>query len=99
MLIFGIGTYKNIHQKSLLKSTRLRQMNYQMTLMLILQSIKSSFTSLSYATFNFYLLITIKNKKSLSYEAKETIANQIIYFLFWSNYTSFFVLSLFIEYI
>jgi hypothetical protein len=94
MLFFSIRTYKNIHnihQRSLLKSTRIREVNYQMTLMLILQSIKSSFASLPFTIFNCYLLITITNSKSLLYQAKENIANQIVCFLFWSNYTSFFV--------
>jgi hypothetical protein len=94
MIIFGICTYKNIHhiqQRSLVKSNRIRQINYQMSLMLILQSIKSIFTSLPFAIFNFYLLITMKNSKSLLYQVKENLISQIIYFLFWSNYTSFFV--------
>ena len=94
MLYVGIRTYRNIHQihqRSILKSTQLRQVNYQMALMLILQSIKSSFASLPFACFNCYLLITIRNNKSLLHQAKENIVGQIIYFLFWSNYTSFFV--------
>jgi len=94
MMFFGICTYKNIHQihqRSLLKSNQIRQINYQMALMLILQSIKSSFASLPFALFNCYLLITMKNYKSLLYQTKENLVGQIVYFLFWSNYTSFFI--------
>ncbi|CAF0782093.1 unnamed protein product [Adineta steineri] len=94
MLFFGICTYKNIHniqERSILKSNRIRQVNYQMALMLVLQSIKSSFASVPYAIFNTYMLITINRNKTLLHQAKENIFSQIVYFLFWSNYTSFFV--------
>ena len=94
MIFFGMLTYRNIHhihRRSLLKSDPIRQLNYQMASMLVLQSIKSSFASLPFASFNCYLLITMKNYKSLLYQAKENVIGQVVYFLFWSNYTSFFV--------
>lgn len=94
MMLFGSLTCSNIHelrQRSLLKSNRVEQINYQLTLMLILQLIKSSFSSLPYSIFNSYLLITRNTRKSSLYQAKENLANQIFYILFWSNYTSFFV--------
>jgi hypothetical protein len=94
MMFFGFCTYKNIHhiqQRSFLKSNRIRQVNYQIASMLILQSIKSSVASLPFASFNCYLLITMKNNKSLLYQAKENVIGQLVYFLFWINYTSFFV--------
>jgi hypothetical protein len=67
--------------------------NQQITLMFILQSIKSTFASFPLTIFNSYLLITIRiyRTKSLIYEAKENLIMQIVYLLFWSNYTSFFV--------
>ena len=59
--------------------------------MLILQSIKSSFTSLPYTIFNCYSLITINIEKSLIYQVKENFIHQMVYLVFLSNYTSFFV--------
>jgi hypothetical protein len=94
MLFFGILTCNNIHhlrRRPLLRSTRIEQINYQLTSMLILQLIKSSFSSLPFSTFNCYLLITRNMQKSWLYQAKENLVNQIFYLLFWSNYTSFFV--------
>ena len=94
MLFLGIRTYRNIHQihqKSLLKSAQIRYVNYQITLVLILQSIKSSLTSLPFAFFNSYILITMKYDKSLFSQMKETLVGQLTYLLFWSNYTSFFL--------
>lgn len=94
MLVFSLRIYRNIqqiHQRSLMKSTQIRQVNYQVSSMLVLQSIKSSFASLPYAFFNSYLLITMKTDKSLFRQAKETLIGQLLYFIFCSNYTSFFL--------
>ena len=94
MLFFGCLTWQNVHQlrqRSLLKSARLQQINYQLTSMLVLQAIKSSVTSIPYATFNCYLLVTRNMRKSTLYQAKESLAHQVVYLLFWSNYTSFFI--------
>ncbi|CAF0833188.1 unnamed protein product [Adineta steineri] len=94
MIYFGLLTCtnaRNLRRRSLTDSARLRQINYQLTLMLILQTVKSSFASLPFAIFNCYLLATIKLDKSLILQAKENLVNQIVYLLFWSNYTSFFV--------
>lgn len=94
MMVFGSLTCTNIHhlrRRSLLKSDRIQQINYQLTSMLVLQLVKSSFSSLPYSIFNCYLLITRNMQKSLLYQAKENLVNQIFYLLFWSNYTSFFV--------
>jgi hypothetical protein len=94
MMIFSFMTYVNVrrlHRRSKLKSIRFRKMNEQLTSMLILQSFKSTATSIPYAIFNCYWIITINQYKSLNYQAKENLINQIIYLLFWSNYTSFFV--------
>jgi len=81
----------HLRQRSLLKSDRIQQINYQLTSMLILQLIKSSFSSLPFSVFNCYLLMTRNMRKSPLYQAKENLVNQIFYVLFWSNYTSFFV--------
>ena len=54
MMFFGCLAYVNVHQlqkRSLVKSARIQQLNYQLSSMLILQSIKSSFSSMPYATF------------------------------------------------
>ena len=93
-LLFGILTCSNVHhlrRRTSLRSVLIRQINYQLTLMLILQLIKSSFSSLPFSIFNCYQLITRNMKKSLLYQAKENLTYQICYLLFWSNYTSFFV--------
>jgi hypothetical protein len=94
MIYFGFLTCNNarhLRQRSLSDSGRIRQINYQLTLMLILQTIKSSFASLPFSLFNCYLLITINIQKSPTFQAKENLVNQIVYLLYWSNYTSFFV--------
>jgi hypothetical protein len=94
MMFFGFLTCINIHhlhQRSLLKSARIEQINYQLTSMFVLQLIKSSFSSLPFSIFNCYLLITRNMQKSSLYQAKESLVNQLFYLLFWSNYTSFFV--------
>ncbi|UJR35523.1 hypothetical protein I4U23_028277 [Adineta vaga] len=94
MMIFSLLTCRNIQQlrqRSLLKSVLIQTTNYQITTMFILQSIKSSFTSLPFAIFNTYLLLTNKMPKSALNQAKENLIYQIVYLLFWSNYTSFFV--------
>ena len=94
MIYFGFRTCTNarhLRQRSLSDSARMQQINYQLTLMLILQTIKSSFASLPFSFFNSYLLITINIQKSPLFQAKENLVNQIVYSLFWSNYTSFFV--------
>ena len=94
MMFFGFLTLTNIQhlrRRSMVKSVRLEQINYQLTSMLILQSIKSSFASLPFSIYNCYLLITRTMDKSSVYQAKENLIHQIAYLLFWSNYTSFFV--------
>ncbi|UJR10420.1 hypothetical protein I4U23_014624 [Adineta vaga] len=94
MIYFGILTCVNarsLRKRTSTHSTRIRQINHQLTLMLILQTIKSSFASLPFAIFNCYLLITVDMNKSILFQAKENLANQIFYLLFWSNYTSFLV--------
>jgi hypothetical protein len=94
MIYFGCITCLNarqLHQRSKTNSARTQQINHQLTLMLVLQSIKSSFASLPFAIFNCYLLITLNIQKSALFQAKENLVNQIVYLLFWSNYTSFFV--------
>jgi hypothetical protein len=94
MMIFGLKTYNNMRHlshRSKFRSLSARRINHQLTSMLVLQSIKSSFTSFPYSIFHTYWLITIKNKKSFLLEAKENLVRQILYLLFWSNYTSFFV--------
>jgi len=93
-LFFGILTCTNIHhlrRRSLLKSMPIEKINDQLTSMLVLQLIKSSFSSLPFAVFNCYLLITRNMQKSSLFQAKENLVNQIFYLFFWSNYTSFFV--------
>ena len=94
MIGLGFETCKNarhLRERLATNSGRIQQISYQLTLMLILQSIKSSFASLPYSLFNCYLLITLNIQKSTLYQAKENLVNQIVYLLFWSNYTSFFV--------
>lgn len=94
MMIFGLMTFKNVHHlyhRSRTKSTPTRRINHQITLMFVLQSIKSAFTSFPYSIFNSYLLITKSKGKSLLQQAKENLVMEIVYLLFWSNYTSFFV--------
>jgi len=93
-LIFGILTSINIHelrQRSQLKSCRIQQVNYQLTAMVVLESIKSSFASLPMSIFNCYLVVVRNKRKSRLYEVKENLVHQIFYLLFWSNYTSFFI--------
>jgi hypothetical protein len=94
MMIFGLLTHNNVcrlEKRSQSKSTRIRRINEQLTLMLILQSIKSTITSIPYSIFNFYWIITMKKPKSLVHQAIENLISQIINLLFWSNYTSFFI--------
>lgn len=94
MMFFSFLTCFNVHhlrQRSLSKSAQIQQINYQLTSMLILQLIKSSFASLPFSLFNCYLLITRNIQKSSLRQAKENLVYQIVYLLFWSNYTSFFV--------
>ena len=94
MMFFGCLTCQNVRQlreRSLLKSARLHQINYQLTSMLVLQTIKSSFTSIPYAIFNCYLLLVRNMPKSPLHQAKESLTHQVAYLLFWSNYTSFFI--------
>jgi hypothetical protein len=93
-MIFGLLTCTNINhlrRRSLFKSMPIEKINDQLTSMLVLQLIKSSFSSLPFAVFNCYLLFTRNMKKSSLYQAKENLVNQIFYLFFWSNYTSFFV--------
>jgi hypothetical protein len=94
MMIFGFLTHKNVrrlHQRSQLKSIRIRRINEQLISMLIFQSIKSTLASVPYSIFNCYRIITINKHISLVDQAKENLINQIVYLLFWSNYTSFLV--------
>jgi hypothetical protein len=94
MMIFGLITYNNVrhfYRRSKLKSLSTRRINQEIILMLVLQSTKSVFASFPFSIFNTYLLITIRKDKSLSHQAKEHLITQIVYLLFWSNYTSFFV--------
>jgi len=94
MMIFGLITWNNVrhlHRRSKLKSLQSRKIHQQITLMLVLQSIKSTFASLPFSIFNTYWFFTIKKNKSLIHQAKENLIMQIVYLLFWSNYTSFFV--------
>lgn len=94
MLVFGLLTcinYRELRRRCPSDSSRVKQINYQLTSMLVLQSIKSSFTSLPYSIFNTYALLTIELDRSPMYQAKENLIHQIVYLLFWSNYTSFFV--------
>ena len=94
MLIFGLVTYRNVHQlhrRSNFRSLSARRINQQIIFMLILQSIKSSFASMPYSFFHTYWLITRNKPKTHLDEAKENLAMQIVYLLFWSNYTSFFI--------
>ena len=93
-MVFGFFTCTNIRllrRRSLLKSIPIQKINYQLTSMVVLQMIKSSFSSLPFSIFNCYLLITRNMHKSSLHQAKENLINQIFYLLFWSNYTSFFV--------
>ena len=93
-MIFSLRTCANVQhlrQRSLLKSLLVQTTNYQITTMFILQSIKSSFSCLPFSIFNLYLLVTSQKNKSAMDQAKENLIYQIVYLLFWSNYTSFFV--------
>ncbi len=69
----------------------MRKINEQLASMLILLSIKSTFASIPYSIFNCYWIITISKHKTLAYQAKENLISQMVYLLFWSNYTRFFV--------
>lgn len=94
MMIFGLLTYNNarhLYQRSQLKSIRVRQINQQLTSMLILQSIKSTITSIPYSIFNFYRIRTVNKSKTLGHQAIDNLINQIVELLFWSNYTSFYI--------
>jgi len=94
MMYFGFLTCINarhLRQRCLSNSFRIERINHQLTSMLILQTIKSSFASLPFSIFNCYLLITLNIQKSPLYQAKENLIHQIVYLLFWSNYTSFFI--------
>jgi hypothetical protein len=92
MLFFSLLTCHNmrrIDQRS--TSSLAHQTSRQLTSMIILQSVKSSFASFPFSIFNFYLFITMKRDKSALRQAKENLANQVFYLLFWSNYTSFYI--------
>ena len=94
MMIFGFLTHHNVrqlHQRSRKKSFRIRRINQQLASMLILQSIKSTSASIPFSIFNSYWLKTMHDEKSLVLQARENLMRQIVYLLFWSNYTSFFV--------
>ncbi|CAF0744133.1 unnamed protein product [Adineta ricciae] len=94
MMIFGFLTHRNIHKRHLhlkRRSIRIRQINQQLTSMLILQAIKSTIASIPYSIFNCYWLSTIHSPKSLLLQAKENLIHQFSYLLFWSNYTSFLI--------
>ena len=92
MMLFGLLTYRNVrhlHRRS--HSRRSSMINQQITTMLILQTIKSTFASFPLAVFNCYWLFTKNQSKSLIHQAKENLIMQVVYLLCWSNYTSFFV--------
>lgn len=94
MIYFGFLTCINarhLRRRCSIRSARIQQINYQLTMMLVLQSIKSSVASLPFSIFNSYLLITSGTPKSSLLQVKEALAHQLVYLLFWSNYTSFFV--------
>lgn len=94
MIYFVFLTYSNARQlrrRCSSNSIHMQRINYQLTAMLVLQSIKSSFASLPFSIFNCYLLITMNIEKSSLYQARENLIHQIVYLLFWSNYTSFFL--------
>jgi hypothetical protein len=58
MMIFGFLTCANVHhlrRRSSLKSVQIQHINYQLTSMVVLQSIKSSFSSLPFSIFNCYM--------------------------------------------
>ena len=94
MMIFGLITCYNIRHLRRSSNTRSRKsriIHQQMSVMLILQATKSTITSFPISIFNTYRLITIETNKTLLHQAKEHLVMQIVYLLFWSNYTSFFV--------
>ena len=94
MMTFGILSCVNVRrlrQRSLSKSRCVRQINEQLTSMLILQSLKFVVASVPYGIFNCYWVRAISQQRSFEYQAKENLIHQIVYLLFWSNYTSFFV--------
>lgn len=94
MTSFGYLTHRNVRQlrrRSKTKSIRIRRINQQLASMLILQSIKSTMASIPYSIFNCYWLKTMYDQKSLVRQAREDLLHQMVYLLFWSNYTSFFV--------
>ena len=94
MTIFGYLTHKNVRQlrqRSKNKSIRIRRINQQLASMLVLQAIKSTVASIPYSIFNCYWLKSMYEKKSLVLQARENLLHQMVYLLFWSNYTSFFV--------
>ncbi len=94
MTIFGFLAYKNarhLHRRSRNNSIQIRKINHQLASMLILQSIKSTFASIPFSIFNCYWLKTMYDNKSLLLQARENLIHQIVYLLFWSNYTSFFI--------
>ena len=93
-MVFGLLTYRNVRRlrrRSKSRSSQTRQINKQLTSMLILQSFKSIVTSFPYAIFNCYWVKTVNQQKSLSYQTIENLINQIVHLLFWTNYTSFFI--------
>ena len=92
MMLFGVLTSRNVshlHRRS--HSHRSSKINQQITTMLILQTVKSTFASFPLAGFNCYSLFTKNHPKALVHQAKENLIMQIVYLFFWSNYTSFFV--------
>ena len=97
MMICGFLTYQNIRErhhhrsKNSTASNRIKRINQQLAWMLILQSIKSTIASVPYSIFNCYWLKTLHQHKTLLLQAQESLIHQIVYLLFWSNYTSFFV--------
>ena len=94
MMIFGFlasANVRRLRQRSASKSRLTRQINEQLTSMLILQSLKSMIASVPYAIFNCYWIRAVNQHRSLEDQALENLIHQTIYVLFWSNYTSFFM--------
>jgi hypothetical protein len=94
MMVFAFLTRYNIrhlYRRTRPKSVQGHRINQQLSSMLISQSIKSTCASIPFSIFNCYWLMTLTTSKSLLFQAKENLIHQIVYLLFWSNYTSFFV--------
>lgn len=94
MLIFGRLTHLNVrdlHRRVQRKSVRIERINRQLTSMLIVQAIKSTIASIPFSLFHCYWLLTLDRQKTFLSQARENLIHQLVYLLYWSNYTSFFV--------